>query len=373
MRTVGIDGGLYGGPSSIIRAASTLGDLTVSSFLRRHRFVGLVAGVAVALVGGGLAVTVSGSANAIANGEVVPDGRYRFAAKLTMTGIPTASGGRRNSACSGALIAPQWIVTAGHCFRDAGGVRVSRPVADVTTVTVGRANLTGTGGVEATVTAVRQSPVNDLAVAKLDRAVTGIEPLQLAAAAPSISTVVRLTGFGSTTSTNPVPSTQLLTGQFTVTAVNQNTLGVTGKAPAANTSACPFDSGAPYFTERDGEPATLVSVENTGPSCPHSGQETTARVDVLRDWITEQITAPPARLRLTSLCPDAGAEDRTWRVRNTTAGAVWYTWDVYGGEQRGSGSAPAGADTTFTTGADAATVRLFVDGELVDTKAACTV
>jgi hypothetical protein len=28
----------------------------------------------------------------------------------------------------------------------------------------------------------------------------------------------------------------------------------------------------------------LVSVESTGPDCPHSQQETTARADVVRAW-----------------------------------------------------------------------------------------
>src|SRR5688500_12648199 len=125
-------------------------------------------------------------ANAIANGEEVPIGKYRFSVKLTMTGIPTADGGRRNSACSGSLISPEWILTAGHCFRDANGVRVERPVADLTAATGGRTDLSGTEGYVATVIAVRQSPTNDVALARIDRQITDIRPLWLPRAAPKV-------------------------------------------------------------------------------------------------------------------------------------------------------------------------------------------
>jgi secreted trypsin-like serine protease len=239
--------------------------------------------VPIAALGAGIVYATN--ANAIANGEVVPEGKYRFSVKLTMTGIPTADGGRRNSACSGALIAPQWVITAGHCFRDAGGVRQERPVADLTTATVGRADLSGTNGQVATVIAVRQSPTNDVSIAKLDKPIRGIRPIQLSRSAPDVADIVRLTGYGSTTSTNPTPSQLLRTGQFTVASVTDSTILVTGFAPQPDTTPCPFDSGAPYFVESRFSAPKLVSVESSGPSCPHTLQETTSRVDNIRGWI----------------------------------------------------------------------------------------
>ncbi|MCI0689566.1 MAG: hypothetical protein L0Y54_20385, partial [Sporichthyaceae bacterium] len=60
---------------------------------------------------------------------------------------------------------------------------------------------------------------------------------------------------------------------------------VVGYAPAADTSACLYDSGAPYFIENSDGSLALVSVEVDGPPCPHSEAETTARVDRIVDWI----------------------------------------------------------------------------------------
>src|SRR3954469_22622220 len=135
----------------------------------------------------GLILGAATPANAIADGESVPDGHYSFSVKLTMTGIPTAAGGKRNSACSGALIAPRWVITAGHCFRDANNVRVEYPVADLTTATVGRTDLTDTShGHQLKVVAVRQSPTADVSLAKLETPVTDVRPIKLSSTAPAV-------------------------------------------------------------------------------------------------------------------------------------------------------------------------------------------
>ncbi|MEV4625712.1 trypsin-like serine protease [Micromonospora sp. NPDC049523] len=251
---------------------------------RKRRFRSILLLLAPVLVAG-LAVVPAGPANAVANGVDVPNGRYRFAVKLTMTGIPTADGGRRNSACSGALIHREWIVTAGHCFRDLNGVRVERTLADETLATVGRADMTSPIGEQAEVVAVRQHPDRDLALVRLDHLVTTITPLALSRRVPQPGDVVRLTGFGSTQGANPVPSNQLRTGQFTITSVVAPTVGMTGLAPFPDTSACAYDSGAPYFSEDRRGRTALVSIESGGPTCPHALEETTVRIDNITDWI----------------------------------------------------------------------------------------
>jgi len=231
----------------------------------------------------------TGTANAVANGELVPQGKYTFAVKLTMTGIPTADGGRRNSACSGALVAPRWVITAGHCFRTFDGTRVEYPVADLTTATVGRTDLTGTGGHVVKVIAVKQSSTADVSLAKLETPITDIKPIRVGRDAPAIDSVVRLTGYGSVTGTNPVPETRLRTGQMTVVSLTDSVTGLRGYAPQPNTTPCPYDSGAPFFLEKRDARPILVAVVSNGPSCPHTSVESGARTDNLSGWIFSTI------------------------------------------------------------------------------------
>src|SRR5215510_4166309 len=174
----------------------------------------------------------TGTANANANGTPVPDGQYGFSTKLTMTGIPNPDGTTRDSACSGALIAPQWIVTAGHCFHDVNGNRVSGPTPYATTATVGRTDLASSGGHVVDVVEVQQAPRGDVALGRLASPITDVAPLPLATAAPKAGAILRITGWGATTSVNPVPVTHLMTGQVRAKRVTGSSVLVVGFAPA---------------------------------------------------------------------------------------------------------------------------------------------
>lgn len=231
-------------------------------------------------------------AAAIANGQNVPEGRYGFAVRLTMEGIPTATGDRRDSFCSGSLIAPRWVITAGHCFRNARGVRVAKPVARRTTATVGRTVLSGTAGHVVTVVAVRQSSVTDVALAKLETPITDVEPIRIRRRAPTVGAEVTLAGYGFTRSASR-PASRLQSGEFRVASRTGTYLGMTGTAPKRTTSPCPHDSGGPYFTERKDGLAELVAVVSRGPDCPHSDVDQSARIDTITDWVTDVVGRLP--------------------------------------------------------------------------------
>ncbi|GAA2555334.1 trypsin-like serine protease [Winogradskya consettensis] len=250
----------------------------------RTIFTRVAVGAAIIL---GVVAGAPGPARAIAHGEDAAAGHYGFSVRLSMTGLPAADHGSRDSSCSGALIAPRWVITAGHCFRDAEGKRVGRTVAERTTATIGRTALTDHTGHEIDVVAVHQSKTADVSLVELDEAVTDVEPLRIATTPAAPDETVRLTGWGLTSYDEGDAVDRLQTGEFVVTGLGEATVSVAGRAPRADTSACPHDSGGPYFrTRADGVPE-LVAVVSRGPACPHTGDDVAARADNLTGWVSD--------------------------------------------------------------------------------------
>jgi secreted trypsin-like serine protease len=260
---------------------------------RRTRAVAIATGLLVAAASVPLILAGTGTALAIADGTPVAEGQYRFATKFRMTHIPRPDGTFYDSGCSGALIAPLWVITAGHCFHDVNRNPVSGPVPYATTATVGRTDDADTTGHQVEVVADYQSPTNDIAIARLAKPIKDITPLQPSTTAPTVGEILRMTGFGSLSDVNPTPSTHLQTGQVQVTAVSQTIVNAVGYAPKPTTSGCLYDSGMPYFAEADNQPPRLVAIESDGPDCPHNQPETTGRVDTILTWMYATMKANP--------------------------------------------------------------------------------
>lgn len=241
-----------------------------------------------------VAVAVFGAAEhagAVANGVQAADGQFPFAVQLTMRGVQL-NGRTYDSACSGALVSTSWVITAGHCFHDAVGNRVSGPVPYATTATFGTANTTEAGAQSVSIDTVRQSGSTDIALAHLSSPATVGAPIALNTTRPRRGQILTLAGWGALSSINPQPQNQLWYGQVKIRSVATGTVSVVGYWPSATTSACLYDSGAPYFTT--GSTPRLYSVESNGPDCPHSTPETTARVDNISAWIRSVITSGTA-------------------------------------------------------------------------------
>jgi secreted trypsin-like serine protease len=205
---------------------------------------------------------------AVANGQSAAPGQYPFVVKLT--GLK----------CTAALITPRYIITAGHCFLGLNG----NPIFP-TFAAVGKSDESDQSGHVIRVVNVQQSSRNDIAVAKLASPVSDVNPIGISQSPPYSGEQLTLAGWGATNSAIIArQASHLQYGTVGINSVARYTIGVHGIAPRADTSACEYDSGAPYFVGN-----ALVAVEHDGPDCPHPHTETTERVDTIAGWIRDAI------------------------------------------------------------------------------------
>ncbi|MFG2009858.1 S1 family peptidase [Micromonospora sp. NPDC048868] len=270
----------------------------------------LAATVTAGLLGGA-------SAQAVTGAQPVPDGTYRFSAKVTFGDL---------RACSGALVDSDWVLTAKSCFAEGSAPVAAGAPSRPSTVVVGRADLTGTAGHQRVVAAVAPHPDRNVALVRLAAPVTDVPPVTLASTPPSAAETLQVTGYGRT-ATEWVPD-RLHQGSFTVQDVDAASIGLLGASAGA--TLCKGDAGGPAF--RDG--TQLVAIVNTswqkgclGETETRDGA-TATRVDDLEQWIRWQtadvhlfaVVQDGTDFRLVSHALDTGVD--TVRATRTAAAAL---------------------------------------------------
>ncbi|WP_329409549.1 FG-GAP-like repeat-containing protein [Streptomyces sp. NBC_00704] len=230
-------------------------------------------------------VLTSAPAHALAGPEA--PARLNYVAKINVG---------EQSACTGTLVDPQWVLTAATCFAADGKPPAGRPLVP-TTVTVGRTDLTETGG--AVLSAVRLVPHadRDLVLVKLAAKVTdpAVTPVRLATTPAAAGERLESAGFGRTR-TEWVPD-KLHTGAFTVAATAATTVDLDGSADA---TVCQGDAGGPALRTVDGV-TELVAVNSRSwqggclgidPAETRTAAVDT-RVDDLGDWVGHALSRNP--------------------------------------------------------------------------------
>ncbi|WP_432156389.1 FG-GAP-like repeat-containing protein [Streptomyces sp. bgisy153] len=189
------------------------------------------------------------SAHAV-TGPAVTDGGYAFTARLE-----TGDGEDTLHACTGALVDPQWILTAASCFTGGSGELAPGAPAEKTVATVGRTDLTTTGGHVSEIVDLVPRPGRDLVLARLAQPATGITPVKVSTTPAAQGDTLTVPGYGRTR-TEWAP-TGLHTASFTVDAVTATEVDIHGTT--TDDAICKGDAGAPLLRVTGGTPQ-LVGV-----------------------------------------------------------------------------------------------------------------
>lgn len=257
--------------------------------------------------------------SAIVGGETVPAGRWPDTVAVLGTG----------GSCTGTLIAPDLVLTAGHC----ANINPTRVIANTT-------DYAQSEGIRVNVTRTTAYPnwktMYDVAVIELASPITGIEPRKLGTSCTFNASVkakvqVHLVGFGATNTDGTQANTQL---KEAMTAVSDPTCSASGMGCNKNVApggefiaggtgtadSCFGDSGGPVYLDTPNGAVLIGAVSRgvDGASTPCGGGGIYVRTDKIVEWIESTThktvakdTCEGAAFAADEKTDDPGADDQT--------------------------------------------------------------
>jgi secreted trypsin-like serine protease len=263
--------------------------------VRRMRLVALVLVAAIAALGVGLDPAAAGASGQIdprvVGGSPVAYGQYPF--QTALLGLPFGPTAFEQQYCGGSLISASYVLTAAHCVDFVG---FGLPLHQLRLV-IGRTVLTGPGGYVRSAASITIHPGwnpvtgrDDVAVVRLDRPVTGIQPIK--PATPGTDALERpgrlatVTGWGDINQQDPghevppVYANRMRAGQVPIVADDECQAAYAGNGPifaatqicAGRTGhdTCQGDSGGPMFVAVPGG-YRQIGITSEGIGCASTG------------------------------------------------------------------------------------------------------
>jgi secreted trypsin-like serine protease len=245
-------------------------------------------------------------AHAIVGGKDAPQGTYDAVAQVTIGG---------SASCGGTLIAPTWVLSAGHCGSITGGI-LGTPIGwppGVVVATLGTTRRDGVGGQRIGVDRIVLSPAylatsgNDVSLLHLEAPARPASVQVVGTNGADLwktGTVATIAGFGVTSDGGQMPATMKIADVPIVADATcdaaypdsfESRTQMCAGYPQGGVDTCQGDSGGPLFV-RDGAGALKVAgVTSYGDGCAKPGKYGIyARVAgaALRDWV--RATVPSA-------------------------------------------------------------------------------
>jgi secreted trypsin-like serine protease len=275
---------------------------------------------------------------------------------------------------SGTLIAPQYVLTAGHCAEgvsDTGGRFFVNGQEYKTSKVFMHPNYN--------VDLLGEDAANDIAIFKLDRPVTGVTPSPIYRATPTVGQLLTLVGFGyggtGTTGSDEIYGTKRV-GTTPIDSVSAKLINWDFTTNSESNTA-PGDSGGPAFVSVGG--VNYVAGVTSGGNQDNAGigdNSFDTRVDAFAAWIDSIVGSSVSAVTVGIKASDAkAAETSAGQAANSGQYVITRTGDTNAAltvNLQVRGTATAGTDynslpatVTIPAGATSVTVPLIVKDDAV--------